>query len=300
MKNIMLVGGTGFIGKHLAPFLTEKGYTLSLLTRRPLRNKPNMNYFHWDVEKGTIDKNAFENVETIINLTGANIGAKRWTEKRKKIIVNSRIDSIGLLFRYVSENKFPVKHFLSSSAVGYYGAVTTNQIFTEESNNGNDFLARVCQQWEHAAKKFEKLDGKVSILRQGVVVGKDGGIYEKLAPLAKWGVNPAVGSGQQYLPWIDMRDLCRMYLFLVENNLAGIFNGVSSEHTTMNDFAEKLLESADKKSMLPNAPSFLIKLILGEQSSMVLKGSKVSNEKIKKTGFEFWYDNLEKSLNPIL
>ncbi|HET8838877.1 MAG TPA: TIGR01777 family oxidoreductase [Flavobacteriaceae bacterium] len=296
MKKILLAGATGFIGKHLTTHLTENGYTLSLLTRRKLSDKPNIKYFSWDVEKGTIDKKAFENVGAIINLTGANIGSKRWTEKRKKIIINSRIDSINLLFRYVSENMFPINHFLSASAVGFYGAVTTDQIFNEESGGGNDFLARVCQQWENAAQKFQVLDCKVSILRQGVVIGKDGGIYEKLVPLAKRGITPAVGNGKQYLPWIDVHDLCRMYLFLLENNVGSIFNAVSSEHITMNHFAEKLLASVNKKSILPNAPAFLIKLILGEQSSMILEGSRINNKKIKKTGFDFWHDSLEKSL----
>src|SRR5690606_36928369 len=121
----------------------------------------NVKYFHWDVEKGIIDEKAFENVSAIINLTGANIGAKRWTEKRKNVIANSRLDSIDLLYHYVAENHYPIKSFISASAVGYYGAVTTDQIFTEESTNGNDFLATVCRKWENAARQFENVDCRV-------------------------------------------------------------------------------------------------------------------------------------------
>lgn len=297
MKKILLAGSTGFIGKHLIPYLTENGYELSILTRRKLEDTPNVKYFQWDVEKGFIDDKAFEDVIAIINLTGANIGAKRWTEKRKKEIVNSRVDCINLLYHYVSQNRYPIKSFISASAIGYYSAVTTDQIFTEESKSGNDFLASVCQKWEDAARQFENIGCRLVILRQGVVLGKDGSIYQKMMSLARKGINPAVGNGKQYLPWIDVRDLVRLYAFVLENEkIKGVFNVVSSEQITMNEFAQKLSESIGKKSILPNAPSFLVKLALGEMSSMVLEGSRVSNQKIKEAGFTFLYDNLEKSM----
>ena len=293
MKKIVLAGGTGFLGKHLISFLTENKYELSVLTRRKFNDTPNVKYFQWDAEKGFIDDKAFENADTIINLTGANIGAKRWTEKRKKEIVNSRVDSVNLLYHYVPKNRYPIKSFISASAVGYYGAVTTNQIFIEESNNGNDFLASVCQKWENAAQRFENVDCRVAILRQGVVLGKGGNIYQKMMSLARKGFNPAVGSGRQYLPWIDVRDLVRLYSFVLENEaIKGVFNAISSEPITMNKFAQKMSESIGKKSIIPNTPSFMFKLALGEMSSMVLEGSRVSNHKIKESGFTFLYDNL--------
>ncbi|GAB3348694.1 TIGR01777 family oxidoreductase [Arachidicoccus ginsenosidivorans] len=297
MKKILLAGSTGFIGKHLISYLTENGYELSVLTRRRLKDTPNVKYFQWDVEKGFIDDKAFENVDTIINLTGANIGVKRWIEKRKKEIVNSRVDSINLLYDYVSKDHYPIKSFISASATGYYGAVTTDQIFTEESKSGNDFLASVSQKWEDTARQFENIGCRLVILRQGVVLGKDSGIYQKMTSLASKGINPAVGNGKQYLPWIDVRDLVRLYAFALENEvIKGVFNAVSSEQITMNEFAQKLSKSIDKNSILPNAPSFLVRLALGEMSSMVLEGSRVSNQKIKESDFTFLYDNLEKSL----
>lgn len=297
MKKIELAGGTGFLGKHLISFLTENKYELSVLTRRKFNDTPNVKYFQWDAEKGFIDDKAFENADTIINLTGANIGAKRWTEKRKKEIVNSRVDSANLLYHYVPKNRYPIKSFISASAVGYYCAVTTNQIFIEGSNNGNDFLASVCQKWENAAQRFENVDCRVAILRQGVVLGKGGNIYQKMMSLARKGFNPAVGSGRQYLPWIDVRDLVRLYSFVLKNEaIKGVFNAISSEPITMNKFAQKMSESIGKKSIIPNTPSFMFKLALGEMSSMVLEGSRVSNQKIKESGFTFLYDNLEKSL----
>lgn len=294
MKRILIAGGTGFVGKRLVPYLTEQGYELALLTRREMPAREKTAYYRWDIEKGFIDENAFQNVDTIINLTGADIGAKRWTKKRKKEIVDSRIKSIELLYKYVSENRFPVKTFISSSAAGYYGAVTSDVTFNEESPKGEDFLADVCSQWENAAKKFEQAGAKVIILRKGAIMGEESTFYKRIAPFAKLGINPAAGSGRQYIPWIDIRDLVRLYGFILkENHLQGIFNAVSSQHITMNELAQALLNSFGKKSFLPNAPAFAVRLLFGEMSSMVLKGSRLSNEKLKKNGFNFLYDSIE-------
>ncbi|MBS1648841.1 MAG: TIGR01777 family oxidoreductase [Bacteroidetes bacterium] len=298
MKKILIAGGTGFVGKHLISFFVEKGYSINVLTRKAnFKVSENIQFFQWDIEQQYIDKNAFENVDTIINLTGANIGEKRWTEKRKSEIVNSRIKSIDLLYHYVSENNFKITTFISSSAVGFYGAVTTNEIFTETSKSGNDFLASVCQIWENTTMKFNDLGIRTVILRKGVIIGKNGGIYQKLSPLAKLGINVSLGSGKQYLPWIAIRDLVKLYDFILSNSkISGIYNTVSSEHIMMNDFSKTLLKSFDKKSIFPNAPAFIIRLLFGEMSAMLLEGSRVSNEKLKDTGFSFEFDTIEKSL----
>lgn len=298
MKKILIAGGTGFVGKHLISFLAEKGYSINVLTRKQGSNSSgNIQFFQWDIEKEYIDKKAFENVDTIINLTGANIGEKRWTEKRKSEIINSRIKSIDLLYRYVSEDNFNINTFVSSSAVGFYGAVTTNEIFKETSKSGNDFLASVCQIWENTAMKFNDLGIRTVILRNGVIIGKNGGIYQKLSPSAKLGINVSLGSGKQYLPWIDIRDLVRLYEFILSNSkISGIYNTVSSEQITMNDFSKTLLKSFDKKSIFPNAPAFIIRLLFGKMSAMLLEGSRVSNEKLKGIGFSFEFDTIEKPL----
>ena len=299
MKKILIAGGTGFVGKHLIHFLVQKGYFIHVLTRKPSSNSlENIQYFKWDVENQYIDEKAFEGVEILINLTGANIGEKRWTNDRKKEIINSRINAIDLLYQYVSENNYNITTFISSSAVGFYGAVTTNETFVETSENGNDFLASVCQKWEATALKFTNLGIRTVVLRKGVVLGRDGGMVQKLAPLAKLGINVSLGSGKQYLPWIDIRDLVRLYEFILSNStVSGIYNAVATEQITMNDFSKRLLHSFGKRSFLPNVPSFIIRLLFGEMSVMLLEGSKVSNEKLKTTGFIFEFDTLEKSLS---
>ena len=200
--------------------------------------------------------------------------------------------------QYILENKFNINTFISSSAVGFYGAVTTDKTFVETSESGNDFLASVCQKWEDAALKFNDLGIRTIILRKGIILGKEGGMVKKLSPLAKLGINISLGSGEQHLPWIDIRDLVRLYDFILSNTqLKGIYNAVATEQITMNNFSKRLLHSFGKKSFLPNVPSFLIRLRFGEMSVILLEGSKVSNEKLKTTGFIFEFDTLEKSLS---
>lgn len=297
MKKILIAGGTGFVGKALIKHLVNCGYMVNVLTRRnKISSTENIRYFEWDIKKGFIDEKAFEGVSKIINLTGANITEKRWTEKRKVEIIESRTKAIDLLFTYVKTRNFSIDIFISSSAVGYYGAITTNEIFTEKSNNGSDFLASVCRKWEKTALQFDSLGVATVILRKGVVLGRDGGMYQKLAPLAKLGINTSLGNGRQYLPWIDIRDLVRLYEFIFKTDeLSGVFNAVSSEHIMMNDFSKALLRSFGKTSFLPNVPAFLVRLFLGEMSVMLLKGSRVSNHKIKQTGFKFEYSSIEKT-----
>lgn len=299
MKKILIAGGTGFVGKALIKHLLNCGYMVNVLTRRnKISSTENIRYFEWDIKKGFIDEKAFEGVSKIINLTGANITEKRWTEKRKVEIIESRTKAIDLLFTYVKTRNFSIDIFISSSAVGYYGAITTDEIFTEKSNNGSDFLASICRKWEKSALQFESLGVATVILRKGVVLGRDGGICQKLAPLAKLGINTSLGNGRQYLPWIDIRDLVRLYEFILKTDeLSGVFNAVSSEHIMMNDFSKTLLQSFGKTSFLPNVPAFIIKLLLGEMSVMLLEGSRASNEKIKQTGFQFEYSSIEKTFS---
>lgn len=298
MKKILIAGGTGFVGKQLIPFLVEKGYSIHALTRNPRSNSSeNIRFFQWDIEQQYIDKKAFEGVEILINLTGANIGEKRWTNDRKKELIDSRIKSIDLLYQYILENKFNINTFISSSAVGFYGAVTTDKTFVETSESGNDFLASVCQRWEATALKFNDLGIRTIILRKGVILGKEGGMVKKLSPLAKLRINVSLGSGKQYLPWIDIRDLVRLYEFILSKaQLNGIYNTVATEQITMNNFSKALLKSFGKKSFLPNAPAFVIRLLFGEMAVMLLEGSKVSNDKLKSTGFYFEFDTIEKSM----
>lgn len=300
-KKVLISGGSGFIGSHLISLLSKKGYEIAVLSRGSKKSDlPNVEFFHWDIKKKEIDSKALKNVNYVINMAGANIGSERWTEDRKKTIINSRTESTNFLYESVAEKSPELKCVISASAVGYYGTFNSEKTLTEEDPNGNDFLAEVCRQWEESARQFEKIGARVVLLRQGPVLGKEGEIYQRMAGFAKWGINTAVGSGKQYLPWIYIDDLTKLYLFAMEHStMTGAFNAVSGIDTNMNDFAKVLAHSLKKPVLTPNAPAFVIKMLFGELSQSLLEGSKVSNKKLEKEGFEFKFKNLEEVLDKI-
>lgn len=290
---ILIAGGTGFLGKALTAYLVNCGVEINVLSRGKVSRGNVISYYKWDVENGFIDIEAFEGVDAIVNMTGANIGDKRWTATRKIEIVESRIKPIELLLTYIKKLNMCIGTFISSSAVGFYGAATSQKIFNEDDYPGHDFLSSVCKKWESSALRFNDVAERVIILRKGVVIGKDGGLYKKMTPLARMGINVSMGNGLQFLPWIDIRDLVRLYYFiLTESRINGIYNAVSTQHITMNDFANYLLSSQNKSSFLPNVPAFLVELLAGELSDMLLYGSRVSNQKLLDAGFVFSHSNL--------
>lgn len=291
---ILIAGGTGFLGKALTVYLLDCGFEVNVLSRGRVSHSNIISYYQWDVENGFIDKEAFDGVNAIVNMTGTNMGEKRWTSKRKIEIVESRTKPIELLLSYIRRLGIRIDTFISSSAVGFYGAVTSQKIFVETDHSGNDFLASVCRQWEASALSFSDVAKRVVILRKGVVIGKDGGLYKKMVPFAQMGLNIAMGDGSQILPWIDIRDLVKLYYFiLTDDRISGIFNAVSTQQITMNDFSRYMLASLNKKSILPNIPAFLVKLMTGDMSDMMLYGSRVSNQKIIDAGFKFDYPKLD-------
>jgi uncharacterized protein len=291
---ILIAGGTGFLGKALTAYLLDCGFEINVLSRGRVSHSNIISYYKWDVENGFIDQKAFDGVNAIINMTGTNIGEKRWTSKRKIEIVESRIKPIELLLSYITRLGIRIDTFISSSAVGFYGAVTSQKIFVETDHPGNDFLASVCRQWEASALSLSDVAKRVVILRKGVVIGKDGGLYKKMVPFAQRGLNIAMGDGSQFLPWIDIRDLVKLYYFiLTDDRISGIFNAVSTQQITMNDFSRYMLASLNKKSILPNIPAFLVKLMTGDMSDMMLYGSRVSNQKLLDSEFKFDYPQLD-------
>ena len=179
MDTILISGGTGLIGKRLSYLLKSKGYRVHLLSRKS-NPKNSFPTFLWNIDQYTIDDSAFNEVNHIIHLTGAGVANKRWTRKRKNEILTSRVDSTNLLFDTIKRLKVPLKSFTSASATGYYGSTTTNKIFKEKNEAGNDFLSNVCELWEKAINQFKQLKIRTVILRTGIVLSKEGGALEKM------------------------------------------------------------------------------------------------------------------------
>jgi uncharacterized protein (TIGR01777 family) len=291
MAKILITGGTGLVGTKLTKMLIDKKHEVIILSRNP----KNKNEFKWDISKKYVDKKAFENIDYIIHLAGAGIADKRWTDERKKIIIDSRVQTANLLFNTIKENNINLKGFISASGIGYYGAITTNTIFKESDSVGDDFLGEVCQKWEDAAHQFEGLNIPVTILRTGIVLSEKGGALEKM----RLPVISPIGSGKQYLPWIHMDDLCDMYIQAIETNLKGIYNAVAPEHHTSITFSKALAKNINRPYIGICVPSFMLKLLFGELSIILLEGSRISAKKIEKNGYSFRFKTLKKALNTL-
>lgn len=300
-KNILITGGTGFVGRHLTKLLVANGFSVSIMSRTKKVNTETVFYYTWDVEKQTMEEEAVQKADYIIHLAGANIAGKPWTDKRKSEIVSSREQAAQLIYHTLQKTNTQLEAFVSASAVGIYGAMNGQAICHEDMQPANDFLGLTCQKWEAAADAFEKLGIRTVKIRTGLVMGKNDGFLKKLAPVFKFKLGAALGSGKQYMPWIHIDDLCRIYLEAIQNpEMRGAYNAAVSDDTTNESFSKVLAKVYGYKLWLPNVPSFLIKLVLGEMSKLLLTGRRVSDAKIKKLGFQFKHTNLEATLRDCL
>jgi len=229
------------------------------------------------------------------------MGEKRWTKARKEEIVKSRVDSAKLLYKVITDNKIPLKAFISASATGYYGAVTSDQIFIEEDPPGKDFLGNTCRLWEEAADLFGNTGIRTVKIRTAVVLEKNDSALSKLMMPGKFGFLVQTGNGRQYLPWIHINDLCNVYIKAIgDTGMSGAYNAVSSFHVTLKEFMKVLGHVMKRPVMFPPVPSFILRAALGEMSGMILKGSRVSSVKLEKTGFRFLFRSLEDALRNII
>lgn len=298
METILITGGTGLIGKTLQEKLTSKGFLVTILSRKQSKNT---NYFQWSIEDQKIEEEAIKTANYIIHLAGAGIADKRWTKTRKKELINSRILSTKLLLERVRKFNPNLKGFIAASGIGYYGAITSNHIYTEQNQPGTDFLATICKLWENETLKFQKEKIRTVIFRTGVVFSKNGGAFEKINHPIKNGFGAVLGKGNQYIPWIHINDLCELYIKAIENKqYNGIYNAVASEHITNKELTLQIANKLKKKIWLPPIPSFMLNLIFGKMSVILLKGSRVSNKKIENLGFKYKYATISQALKQLL
>lgn len=299
---ILITGGTGLVGSYLIPKLIEKGHQVNILSRSTHQDKnPNINYYQWDIKKGEIDSDSLKGVDTIIHLAGAGIADKKWTPERKKTLIDSRVKSLELIYSAIVHSKSKPKKLISTSGIGYYGAITTDNIFTENDKPGDDFVAEICIKWEDAALKFKNIGLDVFIPRVAVVLTEKGGALERMKTPTKFNIGSPLGSGKQWMPWIHIEDLCNIYEKAIEDeSLTGIYNASSSQHIQNKNFSKTLANTLGKAHFMPNVPSFVLKLLFGEMANIILEGSRVSNEKIIQTGFDFKYQKLDKALEDLL
>lgn len=296
-KTVLITGASGLIGSQLTKMLLNEGCHVRHLSRSKKDGK--VPSFVWDVDTGKIDDRAFESVDSIIHLAGAGIADKRWTAKRKNQILESRTKSTQLLFDKLKSSKHSVQTFISASAIGYYGF--GEKIFLEESEPGTDFLAEVVRQWEAEVDKIETLNIRTVKIRTGIVLSKEGGALKEIAKPIRYGVGASLGSGNQHMSWIHITDLCNMFLFALSNDhMRGVYNAVCPTWTTNSEITKAIAKVINRPLWLPAIPGFVLKIMLGEMADLVLKGSKVSADKIQNAGFTFAYPNLDDALKNLL
>ncbi|WP_428328751.1 TIGR01777 family oxidoreductase [Mucilaginibacter sp.] len=296
-KHILLTGGTGLIGRNLTKQLISKGYEVSHLSRSP-GHDPGVNTFLWDVEKGTIDARCIDGVDIIVHLAGAGIADKRWTDKRKKELIDSRTKSIGLIYQLIAKNPNKVNSVISASAIGYYSD-RGDELLTEESTPNNDFMAKCCVEWEAAVDEGSKFNLRIVKFRTGVVLD-NGGALAQLAVPVKLFVGSPIGNGKQWVPWIHWQDVIDMYLHAIENtDFTGVYNMVSPNPVTNKQLTQAVAKQLHKPLWAPNVPAFVLKLLMGEMSTVVLGSTKVSAQKIEDAGFKFKYPDIAPALKEI-
>ncbi len=288
------------VGKQLVKLLEKRGYEVGILSRSPEKIK-GVRAFEWNPEEGFIEEAAFEFDHAFINLAGSGIADKRWTEKRKKILISSRVDSAAVFAKYAEEGLYRPESYISASAIGFYGNRGNEWMYEDSTQGESGFLVECTVAWENAIRLVSKSGIRTAALRIGVVLTPEGGALEKMLLPFKFGMGNWFGSGEQYLSWIHIDDLCRMFLFLLENpSLEGFYNAVAPNPVSSKDFTIAIKNAKDSNAILMPVPAFTLKLGMGEMSSIVLEGSRVSSQKIEEAGFTFSFTEAESALRDLL
>ena len=299
--NILIAGGTGLIGTALTALLRERGESVRILTRsrNPTSNGA-VGYAHWQSNTGPELDSHIAWSDAVVNLAGANIGDKRWSNQRKKEILDSRVKSTSALAETVAQSDAPPHVFVQASAVGYYGCHPAETVLTEDSPVGSDFLAGVCQAWETSANPVASRGVRLVIARFGVVLSPDGGALQRMLPAARMGAGGRLGSGRQPFPWIHIGDTAAAVAFLIDNQEAqGPFNVASPEPCSNGEFVRALARGVHRPILL-FLPAFQVRLMFGEMADMLLEGQNTSAQRLQDSGFAFAFDDLDAALRDLV
>tara|TARA_E500000331_G_scaffold88692_1_gene84488 strand:- start:165 stop:1094 length:930 start_codon:yes stop_codon:yes gene_type:complete len=305
--HLLLFGCTGFIGSELVPRLLSSGHQITIVSRRKKKKLKNFNLNTINFINANPANlscwnnseliNSLTSAEGIINLAGEPIADKRWTKKHREEIQKSRHQSTQYLINAISKLKRSPSVLINGSAIGFYGT-SLEKLFDENSSSGEDFLAKLCYQWESIASKKPSQTRLVTI-RTGIVLGKDGGALAKMIPVFRAGFGGPIGSGKQWMSWIHRSDLCQIIeQALTRKSWSGVFNGVSPNPVTMYEFCNLLGKSLNRPSLVA-VPGAILKILLGDGAQVVLQGQRVSPKRLAKEGFKFNYPNLDNAFQSI-
>lgn len=304
MATILITGGTGMVGQQLTGLLLSKGYDVIWLSRTPGKKQmgdKTIQIASWNLNEQTIDETAIQQADHIIHLAGAGVADKRWTAKRKQEILDSRTQSSALLVKALKTIPNKVQSVVSASAIGWYGPDEYNTVassFTEEMPPYPDYLGNTCKAWEESIAPVTELGKRLVKLRIGIVLSTTGGALAEFKKPLKAGMAAILGNGKQIISWIHVHDLCRMFLYAIENqSMQGTFNAVAPHPVSNKALTLTLAKQKNGSFYIPfYVPAFLLKMILGEMSIEVLKSATVSSRKIEEQGFRFEYATIQQAL----
>ena len=295
-KTILLAGGTGLIGSRLAEILQEKGHTVRILSRRP----QGKNQFAWNPAANTIDDKAVLGADAVINLAGAGIADKRWTAARKKLLVDSRVESTRLLRDSFQRLGQQPEVYLSASGVGYYGNSGEQWVNENTAPADNSFLVQCCAAWEQEVETIGAMGIRTVIFRTGIVLDQSGGALREIIKPLRFGLGAYFANGQAWYSWIHIDDMCQMYLWVLEHPaVEGIYNAVAPQPVRNKYLVQATARAMQQAAIFAPAPKFALRILLGEMADVVLFSNRVSAERLIQAGFHFHYPELETALAQI-
>lgn len=298
MEGVLITGGSGMVGTALTQLLQQQGYKVAHLGREAGRHGDVVTY-KWDYKTGYLDEKAFDGMHYLVNLVGANVGEGRWTEARKKVLYDSRVKTTRLLADTVKKLNIPLKKVVSTSAVGYYG--NTIVLVSEDAPAGNDFLSKLCLDWENEAKRFEQMNIPLVITRFGIVFSETGGFIEQVSRPVKMGVGAVLGTGQQMISWIHIDDLTALLArAITDSGFTGIYNFVSPQPASNEAITRSIAKAVNKPLWLPKVPAFALKLLFGDMSYELLASHNASAKKVLDAGYTFKHPDLDEAIAEVL
>ncbi len=298
MKNILIAGGSGLIGNNLSSFLKQQGHDISWLSRTSTSNK--FNSYSWNTDAGIIDPEAFKNKQVLIQLAGSTISGGIWTRQRKQNILDSRLKAIQTIYLHLKKHQLHIPQIIQASAIGYYGDRGQEELDEYSKPGTSGFLASVCKQWESEAECLKEFTDQFSIIRTGLYLSPDGGIWPKIIQTRAFRFLVVFGKAQQYYSWIHHSDFNKALDFILSNKLSGIFNLTAPNPLSHADFMNTLKKQSSTKLLLLNAPEFVLKWVLGEQSQLVLDSAYVIPKRLREHGFEFQFSELQYAVRNLL
>jgi uncharacterized protein (TIGR01777 family) len=297
--NVLITGGTGFIGKQLIQLLLKEGHAVTNLSTQKNQERiisERFQHVYWNPTSKEINKTLIPEIQAVIHLAGFSV-ANKWTPSNKALMVSSRISSTEFLCNILNEMNSKPSVFVGASASGLYK--NSSEVQDEKAEKGTGFLSDLTQKWEDACSTLDASIRKIH-LRIGVVLSENDGALKKLTPIFKAGIGSAVGDGKQYMSWVHEQDLIELFSYCISNDVpSGVYNATSNTPVTNQEFSKTLAQVLHRPFFLPKTPAFFLKLIFGEMAQLVLVSQRLSNSKITSTGFQFKFNTIQEALNNI-